>query len=122
VREQVARDPNAILVDCDPPGLTRAQRAAMALRHPGGAHEAWVSAATRQALAAGTPLPQDHFAGLRALGEHRCRFLRLEDVGALDDPTWRLLTAAAANVPEGEFVMRADLAAALVGEAVRATE
>jgi hypothetical protein len=35
VRDFVARDPNAVLVDCDPPGLTRAQRAAMALQHMG---------------------------------------------------------------------------------------
>jgi hypothetical protein len=122
VREFVVHDPNAILVDCDPPGLTRPQRAAMAMRHLGGAHEAWISAPTRQALAAGTPLPQERFATLRAGGKSRCRFARLADVAAFDEPTWRLLTAAAAGIPEGEFVMPAGLAAALVGEAVRATE
>jgi len=122
VRDYVVRDPNAVLVDCDPPGLTRSQRAAMALRHLGGAHEGWLSAPTREALAAGTPLPQDHFAALRARGEHRCRFVRLADVTALDDPTWRLLTAASAGIPEGEFVMPSNLAEALVGGAARPRE
>jgi hypothetical protein len=124
VRAHIARDPHAVLVDCDPPGLTRAQRAAMALRHLGGTHEAWLSLSTRRALATGARLPQDYFAVLRAHDALRCRFVRLAEVTTLDDddPTWRLLTAAAAGIHEGEFVMPPALAAALVGEAVRPTE
>jgi hypothetical protein len=121
-RDFVARDPNAVLVDCDPPGLGRAQRAAMALRDIGGAHESWMSVSTRQALAAGLPLPQDHFATLRARGEHRCRFVRASDVTALRDRTWDVLTAAAASVPEEAFVIPPALARRLVGEGADATE
>jgi hypothetical protein len=92
----------------------------MVLRQAGGVHESWLSAPMRQALARGAPLPHDHFALLHASGEHRCRFVRLSDVTALDDPTWRVLTAAAAGIAEDEFVVPAALAAALVGERSRA--
>jgi hypothetical protein len=121
-RDFVARDPNAVLVDCDPPGLSRAQRAAMALRDIGGAHESWVSVSTRQALAAGLPLPQDYFAALRARGEHRCRFVRTSDVTALHDRTWDVLTAAAAGISDNEFVVPPSLANSLVGEGAQPGE
>lgn len=105
VRDQVARDPNAVVVDCDPPGLDRAQRAAMALRHVGGAHEAWLSTATRRALIEGTPLPQDALSIAHARGTARCRFVNPLDAMAFDDPVWGLLSAAAAGICDTEFTV-----------------
>jgi hypothetical protein len=102
VRDFIVRDPNAVLVDCDPPGLSRAQRAARLLINTGGAHEAWLRAPTVAALARNRPLPQDFIAGLRARGATRCVFARLADVGFSDDPTWQALTAAAAALADRE--------------------
>jgi hypothetical protein len=115
VRDQVMRDPHAVVVDCDPPGLARAQRAAMALRHVGGAHEAWLSTATRRALAEGAPLPQDTLAIARARGRTRCRFASPSDATAFDDPVWGLIGAAAAGVPDTEFTVSAQWAERLTG-------
>ncbi|HEX4511301.1 MAG TPA: beta-1,6-N-acetylglucosaminyltransferase, partial [Burkholderiaceae bacterium] len=92
VLEQVIRDPHAVVVDCDPPGLDRAQRAALALRHVGGAHEAWLSSATRRALAENTPLPQDALAIARARGVARCRYASPSDATAFDDLAWQLIS------------------------------
>ncbi len=114
VRDFVVRDPNAVVVDCDPPGLSRAQRAAMALRDMAGAHESWATAPTRRALADGGPLPQDWFAAHRRAGTHLCRFARLTDLAFADDATWCALTAAGATVVEDEFVVPAALAERLV--------
>jgi hypothetical protein len=98
VRDFVTIDPNAVIVDCDPPGLTRAQRAAWALRQTGGAHEQWLREPTLEALRHGLPLPQDWFAERRRLGKTRCSFARPTDVGFADDTTWQALTAAAAEL------------------------
>ena len=114
-RDFVIWDPNAVLVDCDPPGLTRAQRAAMTLRSAGGRHEDWVGEPTRDALRRGGRLPQDFFAERRASGTSRCRFAHLSNAEFSDDTTWQLITAAGAAVDEQPFVVPEVVAAAVAG-------
>jgi len=115
VRDFVVRDPNAVLVDCDPPGASRAQRAALLLSQTGGAHETWLREPAREALRRGLPLPQDWFARQRALGKTRCAFARLTDPGFADDMTWQALTAAAARGDDPTVLPR-DVALAIAGE------
>ena len=114
VRNHLPRDPHAVVVDCDPPGLDRSQRLAMGLRHVGGAHEHWLSEATRQAWGEGAALPQDALRRARLSGWARCRFARLSEATAFDDETWRVLTAAGAGVAEADFVPSGAWAKALV--------
>ncbi len=100
VRDFVARDPRAVIVDCDPPAATRQQRAAAALRHVVARHDAWVLQPTLAALRDGTPLPQDLWrdAGARPAGG--ARFVRLVELGlAAADATADALARAATMVP-----------------------
>ena len=114
VRDFVAIDPNAILVDCDPPGLTRIQRAARGLRLAGGTYENWMREPTLEALRRGSPLPQDFFNVRRALGKTRCTFIRPTDLDFANDTTWQALTAAAAALGSDAAMLPQAAAAAIV--------
>ena len=115
VRDFVAIDPNAVLVDCDPPAMSRAQRGAAALRQSGGAHEEWMREPTREALRFGLPLPQDFFARRRALGKTRCTFARPTELEFAGDATWQALTVAAAALGSEDFPPPQALAESIVG-------
>lgn len=98
--EFLGRDPRAILVDCDPPQAGRLSRAAAAVQHVGGRHEAWVLDGTMKALRKGRPLPQDRWREpadrFKAGAEHIT--LRELPLRAHLDPTAAALARAAQDV------------------------
>jgi hypothetical protein len=100
VTEFVARDPQAVIVDCDPPGLDRARRAATAIGQVVARHDAWVLEPTMKALRDGTPLPQDRWRDPAARIAGGATYLRLGDLALrAEDATAAALAAAAVDVP-----------------------
>lgn len=116
LRDVVARDPNAVLIDCDPPGLSPQQRVAARLRHLTRADHVWPLAPTLQALRSGERLPLDHFELLRETGQLRCRSARLEQPPpGGGDATWAALAEAARGLDLAGYFPSHAAAQALVG-------
>lgn len=117
----VARDPRAVLVDCDPPGLDRTQRAAAVVRQVQARHDAWVLEPLLAALRDGRPLPQDRWrepAGRVAGG---ATHVALADLGLrADDPTAQALAAAADALSSRRWHPDREQADLLVGRAFAA--
>lgn len=99
VRDFVRWDPNATLVDCDPPRLSADQRAAAALAEVASASDGALLRETLALVLSGKPLPRDLFRQTQAEGSHSCHLLTLADVAPdWGDPTIRAVRAGYAGV------------------------
>jgi len=115
----VSRDPHAVIVDCDPPGLDREQRAAAVVRQVQARHDAWLLEPVLLALRDGLPLPQDRWRDAATQVRGGATHVRLVDLALrADDATaLALADAAAALSPQGCYPDRAR-AGLLVGRAI----
>jgi hypothetical protein len=119
VSEFVARDPRAVIVDCDPPGLDRRRRAAAALCQVVARHDAWILEPTMKALRDGTPLPQDRWRDPATRVAGGARYVALGDL-LLDagDATAAALAEAARDVPAADWYPDREAAELLVAGAI----
>lgn len=112
MRDFAVWDKNAVLLSCDPPNTTTAQRAAAAIRDLDSVRDAKrVSTVVAGVLRSGT-LPVDHFRDAQRKGEHTCQFMSLHDLPPHGhDDTLAALRAAITRVDPAPFyqsVGRAD--------------
>jgi hypothetical protein len=118
-REFIEWDRRAILVDCDPPGLDRARRAAAAMNQVQERIDAWLLWPVLRALNDGSSLPQDRWrepSGHRDRGGAR---VKLADLALLaDDATGRALVRASDEVHARDWYPSRAEAELLVGRAI----
>ena len=104
-RAFVLQDPNATLICCDPPGLSKQQRAETFLRELRFTNQAKLLEQTLQAATGSAPwLPQDHFAEAVHENKQGCQHTHLHQVDELSpSATLRALKAAAKEVDSRRF-------------------
>ena len=115
VRDFVRWDPNAIIVDCDPPGLDVTRRAAAAMLDAEAQRDADLFERTKRAALAGEPLPRDLASAVGKKEQRRCKTLQLSGIDYDNEiAPVRAVFEAARRISAEPFFPGPDAAAAMV--------
>ncbi len=115
LRDHLQWNGHAIIVDCDPPGLTRNQCAAAGIVDALSLQDPALLQRTRQAALAGQPLPRSIASVLGVEGSHKCQLLRLADADYdNENPVVRAVFDAVRSIDAGVYYPGPDEADQLV--------
>ena len=118
-RAFVPWDPNATLICCDPPGMSKLQIAESALREMSSASDTQLLTKTLDAAFSAKWLPQDHFAEALHDKKHTCQALRLHQLGDKEvSASLRAIRNAMGHIDIGRFYASPDVAQARLRDAL----